>query len=116
MAKFNGRATAVTEAGDARVDFHLRQVPNGRRDPHWAGTMTIRSVDVWKAIAQNPRFRLRLSDGWEGLFDATEGAGMPPSDARPTMIWITLVDGNPFARDPNAVDAQPVNVSGEPRG
>jgi hypothetical protein len=77
--------------------INIRQVPDGIRDPYWAGTLTIRSVDVWKAIVNSPRFRLRLPDGREGTFDAPDGAGMlPPSEARPTTFRIARTDDGPF--------------------
>jgi len=96
MTHYNGPATAVTETGEAAVVINIRDVPDGIRDPFEAGTLSIRSLDVWKAIANNPRFRLRLPDGREGTFDAAEGTGMPPTEARPSTFRITHADGETF--------------------
>jgi hypothetical protein len=93
MTHYNGPATAVTGAAEAPVRINVREVPDGVRDPYWAGTMTIRSVEVRKAIANNPEFGLRLPDGRVGTWQAAEGTGMPPTDADPTTFPITRVDG-----------------------
>ncbi|MEU9345545.1 hypothetical protein AB0D74_30510 [Streptomyces sp. NPDC048278] len=96
MTQYNGTATAVTEAGEAPVRINVREVPDGIRDPYWAGTMTIRAVEIWQAIANHPEFGLRLPDGRVGTWQAAEGAGLPPTETNPTTFPITRVDGVAF--------------------
>ncbi|MEU9450992.1 hypothetical protein [Streptomyces sp. NPDC048277] len=96
MTHYNGIATAVTEAGEAPVRIDVRQGPDGSRDPYWAGTMTIRSAEVWSEIAGNPEFGLRLPDGRVGTWQASAGANTPPTDRNPTTFEITRVDGVAF--------------------
>ncbi|MFJ5266179.1 hypothetical protein ACIQAC_37535 [Streptomyces sp. NPDC088387] len=95
MSTISGPATAVTDTGEAPVTINLRQVPDGLRNPYWSGTMTIRSVEVWRAIKNSALFMLRLPDGREGPFDA-QGAEMPPTSTRPATFRITRNDGNSF--------------------
>ncbi|MEV6759528.1 hypothetical protein AB0N16_02545 [Streptomyces sp. NPDC051105] len=96
MKHYNGTATAVTEVGEAPVRINVHEEPAGIRDPYWAGTMTIRSVEIWKTIANNPESGLRLPDGRVGTWQAAEGTGMPPTDTDPTTFPITRVDGVAF--------------------
>ncbi|MGI5374913.1 hypothetical protein ACQEV2_11820 [Streptomyces sp. CA-251387] len=96
MSTISGPATAVTDAGEAPVSVSLRQVPDGIRNPYWSGTMTLRSVEVWREIDRTRQLRLRLPDGQEGPFDVQDGVGMPPTDARPATFRITRNDGESF--------------------
>ncbi|MET7738905.1 hypothetical protein [Streptomyces sp. NPDC005385] len=95
MTMYNGHATAVTDAGEAPVSINLRESRNGLH-ADTTGTVTITSMDAWKAIANNPVFRLRLPDGREGAFQAPSGTGMPPTPGNPTTFAVTRNDGETF--------------------
>jgi hypothetical protein len=96
MSTHKGAATALTDAGEAPVGLNLRSgTPDGNHTI-WRGTMTIASVDVWKAIANAGRLRIRTPDGREGSFNAPEGAGGPPSGNTPAAVYIESTDDAPF--------------------
>ncbi|MFJ8139203.1 hypothetical protein [Streptomyces sp. NPDC096013] len=96
MTNTSGRATAVTDKGEAPVIIDLRQKQVGFLTSE-GGTVAISDTDVWTEIANTCQLRLRLPDGREGSFTVLDGAGMtPPLPGSPVRLRIERADGETF--------------------